>query len=54
VVGAASRRINLPHLHSHAGAVLHGDVSKLMASCVCQSLRFRLFGGRFDDIEEGG
>jgi hypothetical protein len=39
VVGAASRRINLPQLHSHTGGVLHDAVSELMASCVCQFLR---------------
>jgi hypothetical protein len=39
VVGVASERINLPQLHSHTGGVLHGAVSELMASCVCQFLR---------------
>jgi hypothetical protein len=39
VVGAASRRINLPQLHSHTGGVFHGGVSELMASCIYQFLR---------------
>jgi hypothetical protein len=38
-----SRRINLPHLHSHTGSVLHGGVSEVMASCSCRSFRSTVF-----------
>jgi hypothetical protein len=38
MVGAALGRINLPHLYSHADDVLHGGVTELTASCVCQFL----------------
>jgi hypothetical protein len=32
-------QINLPHLHSHTGAVLHGGVLRVMVSCACRSFR---------------
>jgi hypothetical protein len=38
VVGTAPGRINLSRLHSHIGGLLYGDVSELMASCVCRFL----------------
>ena len=44
VVGATTRRINLPQLHSHTSGVLHGGVSEVMTSCVCRSLRLANLG----------
>jgi hypothetical protein len=38
VVGASPGRISLPQLHSHIGGVLRGDISELMALCVCRFL----------------
>jgi hypothetical protein len=35
VVGATTEQINLSQVHSHTGGDLHGDVSELMAKCVC-------------------
>ena len=44
VVGAAPGRINLLQLYSHTGGVFHGDVSELMALCVCRSFRSAALG----------
>jgi hypothetical protein len=39
VVGGTPRRINLLHLYSHTGGVLHGGVSEVMATCDVRSFR---------------
>jgi hypothetical protein len=38
VVGAASERIDLPHLYSHTGDDLYGGVSEVMATCTVRLL----------------